>query len=175
MWSNMKATQDILDQRVMQQHDLEMEELFFERILALTDEVMEYAKTTKCFKYWSVKDPDPVQVRLEEFVDGIHFYLSFFNQFGISPTEIKAAESAAPSTFAMNKKEHITNHITRALQELMLLHDPLQGDEQRNKLLLMSFADFWAAGKHDDFTSKEIETAYYLKNQKNHKRQSSGY
>jgi dimeric dUTPase (all-alpha-NTP-PPase superfamily) len=175
MWSNMKATQEILDNRVIEQHDLDMEELFFERILALTDEVMEYAKTTKCFKYWSLKDPDPVQVRLEEFVDGIHFYLHFFNSFEIGPDEIKAAEGSAPSTFGMTKKELITNHITRALQGLMLLHDPLQGDEERRKILLMSFADFWAAGKHDDFERKEIETAYYLKNQKNHQRQNDGY
>jgi dimeric dUTPase (all-alpha-NTP-PPase superfamily) len=175
MWSNMKATQEILDSRVIETHDLEMEELFEERILALTDEVMEYAKATKCFKYWSLKDPDPTYVRLEEFVDGIHFYLSFFNYYEITPEQIKAAEILTAEIKGLSLKEGITYHITRALQHLMILLHPLSDDKGKSEQLRLSFAHFWAAGILDGFDHHSIELAYYAKNKKNHERQSSGY
>lgn len=175
MWSNLKATQEILDDRVVQEHDLELEEIFQERILALTDEIMEYAKTTKCFKFWSLKDPEADHIRLEEFVDGIHFYLSLFNYYDVAPYRIKAAEILAPSQKGLSKKEGITNHITQALRHLMQLHDPLQEDHQRAEQLRLSFAHFWSAGMLDGFGHHTIEKAYYIKNQTNHKRQSSGY
>ena len=31
---------------------------------------------TRCFKYWSTKGPSPKDVILEEYVDGLHFFLS---------------------------------------------------------------------------------------------------
>lgn len=169
MWSNMKATQQILDDRVIQEHDLELEELFEERILALTDEIMEYANTTKCFKYWSLKDPESEDVRLEEFADGIHFFLQWFNYYEITPDQIRESEILAQATGG------ITYHITKALEHLMQLLDPYQDDEQRAAFIRLSFAHFWAAGRLDGFDHQMIEKAYYMKNQKNHQRQDSGY
>jgi dimeric dUTPase (all-alpha-NTP-PPase superfamily) len=177
MWENMMATQEILDQRIIQEKGLKIEDLQEERILALLDEVMEYAKETKCFKYWSEKDPAPDQVRLEEFVDGLHFYLSFFNTFNISADEVRShADHFKNMGRVIDKKVRITTHIFRATNYGLYIADSLNINEMEQKVhLMMSFAHFMAAGKADGFTLDRIEKAYYIKNQTNHKRQDDHY
>lgn len=168
------ATQQILDQRIWDQHNLETDEIFEERILALTDEIMEYAKTTKCFKYWSLKGPDPDHIRLEEFVDGIHFYMSLANTMEITPEEMNGPRSI-PVIRGLPLNESLVYHITRALKGVTDLICPNLMDYEAKEILLDSFAHFWAAGIKDGFTARDVESAYYLKNKKNHERQDTGY
>src|SRR3954469_23285631 len=65
-----------LDRYIEENHQLENEDLFNRKVLALLVEIGELANETRCFKFWSVKPPSDKQVILEEFVDGVHFILS---------------------------------------------------------------------------------------------------
>lgn len=175
MWSNMMANQKLLDQRIWEQHGVKEHLIFEERVLALTDELMEYAKSTKCFKYWSTKEADPDHVRLEEFVDAIHFYMSLANTYGVTPEWFKEYEETAPKVKNNDKKKVITHHITKALRWIHLLNGTYAEEDEKAELLMMSFSHFWRAGQADGFDRKMIETAYYLKLQKNYKRQEESY
>lgn len=191
MWGNLMATQQLFDNKVSQVHRVVMDSgiVHNQQIMALRDEVMEYAKATKCFKYWSLKDPDPIQVRIEEFADGLHFYLQQALRLGLNPQDLldesnqgkKAAKYFGKNT---NKKEVLTLFLSRAMDHLKTpasyeeFHDPF---EERSEIELMrkdikiSFQFFMAAGYSDGFTDQEIETAYYLKNAINQDRLKSGY
>src|SRR3982750_1200275 len=71
--------QEILDQRIMEEHGLEGKDLEDNKILALLVEICELANETRCFKHWSTKGPSKQSVLLEEYVDSLHFFLSIAN------------------------------------------------------------------------------------------------
>lgn len=172
MWGNMMATQKLLDDRIVMEHGIKFKQQKEERILALIDELMEFAKETRCFKYWSKKDPAHETVRLEEFVDGIHFYLSKFNELYGDPHEMIEAAAAA-KIHKGDLRKAITHHITLAIQYLIQSKDRHGADERMQ--LLHSFSHFMAAGRLNGFSDLDIEKMYYIKNRKNHSRQDSGY
>lgn len=62
-----------------------------DRILALFTEVGEFANTTRCFKYWSVKGMDSREKMLNEYVDILHFYLSIGNTMRFTALEVETA------------------------------------------------------------------------------------
>lgn len=170
MWGNMMATQKMTDERFYKVKNVDPLEIQDEMQLALLDEVMEYAKAAKCFKYWSLKDPDPKEVRLEEFVDAIHFFLQQSNIKGIDPNTLVdlADEGEDVAAYYMNvlyphmsEKQILTKLIKNTIIDL---------DD-----FTVSFVYFMAAGKVDGFTLGEIEKAYYQKNKINQERINSGY
>ena len=68
--------QQALDQHIEEKHELQNEDLFARKVLALLVELGELANETRCFKFWSIKPSSEKSVILEEYVDGIHFILS---------------------------------------------------------------------------------------------------
>src|SRR5690625_3724076 len=65
-----------LDEHIKQKHGLTHKNLLEEKHLALIVELGELANETRCFKYWSTKDPSERASILEEYVDGVYFILS---------------------------------------------------------------------------------------------------
>lgn len=176
MWENLKVTQKILTDRILDQHNLDPAEIVEERQLAIIDEILEYAKSTRCFKVWSKRDPDPIQTRLEEFADGLHLYLEWFNEFEVTGQEIESLCLNRIDTKSLTpKNEQITWMLNKAIRCLYKAWDPLEYPQIKRGFILESFSCFWAAGAVDGLTSADIEKAYYLKNQKNHQRQKEGY
>lgn len=175
MWGNMQATQKMFDDKLIAHHELSYEAIRTDEIIALKAEIMEYADETKCFKYWSLKDPSPKHIRLEEFVDGIHFYLSFSHQFYINPDELASAENTVPSLYGISGRSKKNPH---TVKEVISYHldqaSYIRSNASKNDILL-SFGHFMNAGRADGFTDDDIEKAYYMKNRVNHQRQSSGY
>ncbi len=51
------ALQKELDLKIVSQHNLQAENLLQKKILALQVEIGELANETRCFKYWSDKEP----------------------------------------------------------------------------------------------------------------------
>lgn len=198
MWGNLMATQDLLDRKIKKDHSIEFENVLRERYMATLDELMEYAKETKCFKYWSLKKASRKAVRLEEFIDGIHFYLSKANEFHLNPHDLVQAweNSSEIATYRDykkgDKKGRITTHVSSAIMYLteMLkaelaysyrkndtVHIDIRNEQDSNRkmYLISSFEYFLAAGRIDGFTDADIERAYYLKNAENLRRQKTGY
>ena len=79
--------QQALDQHIEEKHELQHEDLFNRKVLALLVELGELANETRCFKFWSIKPSSEKSVVLEEFVDGIHFILSLGIECGFQNLE----------------------------------------------------------------------------------------
>lgn len=65
-----------LDSRIASEHHVTYENTREKRIMALIVEIGELANTTRCFKYWSNKGMEAKEVILDEYADGLHFFLS---------------------------------------------------------------------------------------------------
>ena len=74
--TNLYQKQAELDARIAENHNVSYETTRERRILALLVEIGEFANATRCFKYWSNKPSEAQDIVLDEYVDGLHFFLS---------------------------------------------------------------------------------------------------
>lgn len=169
MWSNMQATQKILDERITQEMLLDPRSQGFRdnMVLALRVELAEYANETRCFKQWSRKDPAGEEIRLEEAVDALHFYLHLANEMNINLDNYRN-ELQEPSYRKETKRMTITWYINQA-------YDSLHSRNMTDHDLINSLYCFLIAARVDGFTFQIMEKAYYMKNKINHQRQTDGY
>lgn len=150
-----------LDSKIEEQHGLKKEELFDRKVLALQVEIGELANETRCFKFWSLKPSSPKEVILEEYVDGLHFILSLGLTLNYS-MDIETEASA--------KMGSVTEQFLVVYQLISQFRE--SRDEDTYQIL---FASFIHLGELLHFEWKEIEQAYYKKNEVNHERQQTGY
>lgn len=179
-------TQKKLDERILERFpDLQDVDLLDKKILALLVELGELAQNWRGFKFWS-EDQEPITKKLventneygvvfssyyknpllEEYCDCLHFILSIGNDI-----KINAKQAFLPS----GTKQIITlfAKINRYVSELWWqCHD--NGEEKTVKWLF-AFSNLLRLGEQLGFTWKQIEQAYYHKNETNHKRQENGY
>lgn len=151
-----------LDQHIETQHNLQQEDLFDRKILALLVELGELANETRCFKFWSVKPASPKEVILEEFVDGIHFILSLGIERGFESVELPTV---------INPIEDTLNQQFLALYQ----HISLLQKEQTFEAYQNVFIQFFGLALLFGFKQDEIEEAYIRKNEVNYERQQKGY
>ncbi|WP_246941060.1 dUTP diphosphatase [Bacillus pinisoli] len=155
--------QQILDERIQRDHQLENEDLFERKVLALLVELGELANETRCFKFWSKKPSSSQDVILEEFVDGVHFILSLGIELKVHH-EINHVDVVAASHQDVNK---LFTDVYRVI--LSLKENPTK------ELYLQLLSVYWGLGQALSFNPEEIEKAYLEKNLINHERQNSGY
>ncbi|WMJ80146.1 dUTP diphosphatase [Clostridium sp. MB40-C1] len=149
-----------LDQRINTEKNLQNKSLFSKKVLALQVEVSELANETRCFKFWSNKGPSEKDVILEEYVDCLHFILSLGLEKNYENLEL------------IIRHEH--HDLTEAFLNIYIdINDFVVCTSKDNYKTL--FEDFLSLGRTLNFSSDEIETAYYKKNNLNHKRQDTGY
>ena len=95
------SLQKDLDAEIAEKHSVTYESTFQRRLLAFLVEVGEFANETRCFKYWSYKEPSPLEVVLEEYVDGLHFLLSLGIPLGVSSYTVKLEKKKGDLTSAL--------------------------------------------------------------------------
>ena len=150
-----------LDTRIFKLHKISREGSRRARILALLVELAEMANETRCFKYWSLREPSEKAIILEEFGDGIHFLLSLGIDLNDNHTAIEADGS---------KPENLIEAILSVFEKVNQLQV-----EFTQKQYLEAFSAYLTVAKQLGFTANEIRDYYLLKNQKNHDRLSSNY
>ncbi|MBM4762508.1 dUTP diphosphatase [Bacillus sp. B15-48] len=152
--------QSNLDAHIEEKHDLQEEDLFDRKLLALLVELGELANETRCFKFWSLKAPSEKKIILEEFVDGIHFILSIGNEVGFMyrQTEVEIPECTASEQFL-----EVYEAISR------FRHSRSETDYR------VMFQTYLALASLLGLSSSEIEKAYMEKNEVNFDRQEKGY
>ncbi|MCV9885158.1 dUTP diphosphatase [Metabacillus halosaccharovorans] len=153
--------QQELDAKIQAQHNLENENLVDRKILALLVEIGELANETRCFKFWSLKPPAHTDIILEEYVDGIHFILSLGLELNIDISiHFEDRESSATLT-----------------EQFLIVYEKVSAFKHDSSLSTYKnmFEEYLLLGKLLGFTSLQIEKAYILKNEVNHKRQQQGY
>ncbi len=154
--------QKALDMHIEKKHQLEDEDLFDRKIMALLVEIGELANETRCFKFWSVKPSSEKKVILEEFVDGVHFILSLGLECGFEESEIVLPEPAA----SVNITEQFL-HVYRtagSFQKSKSIADYVTLFESYMKLAASLGIDY-----------EEMEQAYFHKNEVNYQRQQNNY
>ena len=157
---NLFSAQNELDQHIEEQHPRkEGESRQNEKVLALLVEIGELANETRCFKFWSHKPASPKGIVLEEFVDGLHFIISY----GL---EMKVEEVAITPI----KKDSLIEQfidLYNAVTILKVNYSPRAYNQV--------FSAFIGLGEMLGFTWDEIEKGYFAKNTINHARQESWY
>ncbi|MFC5735305.1 dUTP diphosphatase [Cytobacillus gottheilii] len=150
-----------LDAHIETKHELNNENLFDRKVLALLVELGELANETRCFKFWSVKPAAAQETILEEYVDGVHFILSL----GI---ELQF-EAAAPVIEAADQND--INEQFLAVFEQIHQFRAEKTRESYEKLFLV----YLQLGQLLGFSAADIEQAYFEKNEVNYKRQKENY
>jgi dimeric dUTPase (all-alpha-NTP-PPase superfamily) len=150
-----------LDQKIMNTHQLQDKDLVPSKILALQVELGELANETRCFKFWSLKEPSPRKIISEEYVDGLHFILSI----GLD----KEYKDEVKVTINEQQKTQL-----EAFAQIFDLISAYSNDQSlaQYQALFQAFVDL---GQVLGFSWSEIEQAYLEKNQVNHARQQQGY
>ncbi|MDF2535041.1 MAG: dUTPase [Bacillales bacterium] len=154
--------QNELDSRIEKLHNLDSNELFSKKLLALLVELGELANETRCFKFWSLKAPSEKAVILDEFADGLHFILSL----GILLKAENQIDLKAELT-------QIVEPTTQFIKVYQLITE-LNSDRTLEKMNEV-FMTYLELGNLLGFSKEDIENAYFKKNEVNHKRQDSGY
>lgn len=152
-----KAQAD-LDKHISEEKDIKHADFIKEKAIALCVEFGEMLNERPfIFKYWSIKQGDR-GLALREYVDGIHFLLSYGNaiEFDFSKYEYKRPEE-------MDQRDIILG--------LFSIFSNLPYIKQFEEALTY----YLMLGENLNFTAEEIETAYHEKNRINHKRQDNSY
>ena len=149
-----------LDQRIADNHHVSYETTRERRILALFVEIGEFANTTRCFKYWSNKPSEAQDIVFDEYVDGLHFFLSL----GI---DIKVTKKS------YNRTKHADN-LTKQILEVYRLA-ALFYKNQDEKSYIKAFQAFINITSLLKVRWSTIEKAYYKKLGENYSRQDNNY
>ncbi len=149
-----------LDARIAENHNVSYETTRERRILALLVEIGEFANATRCFKYWSNKPSEAQDIVLDEYVDGLHFFLSL----GI---DIKVSKKT------YNHTKHADN-LTKQILETFRLAS-LFYKNQDEKSYIKAFQAFINITILLKVRWSTIEKAYYKKLGENYHRQDTNY
>ncbi|WP_112181574.1 MULTISPECIES: dUTP diphosphatase [Paraliobacillus] len=159
-WQKLFTMQEQLDTYIQTNHQINANDLFDKKVLALLVEVGELANETRCFKFWSTKAPSERSVILEEYVDGIHFILSIGIDLGYTKETFEVEPIKGDATVLFNL---VYEKINQLKKDPTMLH---------YKAL---FATFLRLGEVLDFQEQDIQQAYFEKNKVNFTRQDANY
>ena len=161
-WDTLFSMQQQLDKYILDNQQLRTHHVFNEKYLALLVELGELANETRCFKFWSEKGKSEKAVILEEYVDNIHFLLSLGLEKGHTFSEIEVApiEKDLEETAAFN--------------HLYTLCVTFYSEQSRANYLAL-FEAYLQLGELLGFSERDLQQAYYDKNEVNYERQQTGY
>ncbi len=158
--TDLYALQANLDTEICQKHDVTYATTRTRRLLALLVEIGELINSTRCFKYWSNKGSESKERVLDEYSDGVHFFLSLGIDIGVKSYHI---------SYSKDKEE--VNEAFLHLYHLVLTFLK----KQNEKTYVRAFSCFLSLIYPLGFTMDELLDAYLKKMQVNHQRQDSDY
>lgn len=158
--SELFKAQARLDETIAKNHNVSYATTRSPRTLALLVEIGEFANTTRCFKYWSNKGSEAKDVMLDEYADGLHFFLSL----GI---DIKTTKEV----YEISKPD---NNLTDQFHLVYRLIADFKDDASEVNYI-KAFSSFLNILPLIGYTWKDLEEAYYKKLGTNYVRQETNY
>ena len=158
--SELFKAQARLDETIAKNHNVSYATTRSPRTLALLVEIGEFANTTRCFKYWSNKGSEAKDVVLDEYADGLHFFLSL----GI---DIKTTKEV----YEISKPD---NNLTDQFHLVYRLIADFKDDASEVNYI-KAFSSFLNILPLIGYTWKDLEEAYYKKLGTNYVRQETNY
>ena len=149
-----------LDATIAENHHISYETTRHRRIMACLVEIGELANATRCFKYWSNKGKESDEIVLDEFADGLHFFLSL----GV---DIKTSKK----TYGLTKREE------NLTDQFLLIYHRLDEfrKKQDDRSYIKAFQAFLNLLPLLGYKWKQLEEAYYKKLGVNYNRQETNY
>lgn len=166
----MFEAQSRFDNSLIKNKKLEERNLFNNKVLAAIIELSECANEIRFFKYWSNKGPSPKEVILEEYVDCFHFVLSMGNDL--------------KEDYIMERDYRPRLSYADLTDDFLLIHSSIinfsgavtMKEKRIVEIYYIEIVEYLLGVAYKmGFTEKEIEMAYYKKNDINFKRQATGY
>ncbi len=149
-----------LDATIATNHHVSYETTRSRRTLALIVEIGEFANTTRCFKYWSNKGAEEKAIVLDEYADGLHFFLSL----GIDiKTQKEVYEISKPDN-DLTEQFHLIYHLICNFK-----------DVASEENYIKAFSSFLNCLPLIGYSWKDLEEAYYKKLGTNYVRQETNY
>ena len=152
--------QEKLDTTIAENHGISYKTTRHRRLMACLVEIGELANATRCFKYWSNKGPEADDIVLDEYADGLHFFLSLGIDIGTS-----------------KRSYNITKHEDNLTDQFLMVYHRL--DEFRKKQddssYIKAFQAFLNLLPLLGYKWKQLEAAYYKKLGVNYNRQETNY
>ena len=149
-----------LDATIAENHGISYKTTRHRRLMACLVEIGELANATRCFKYWSNKGPEADDIVLDEYADGLHFFLSLGIDIGTS-----------------KRSYNITKHEDNLTDHFLMVYHRL--DEFRKKQddssYIKAFQSFLNLLPLLGYKWKQLEAAYYKKLGVNYNRQETNY
>ncbi|MGE7750812.1 dUTP diphosphatase [Lysinibacillus fusiformis] len=149
-----------LDDFIEQTQNIQ-QNVFQEKGLALMVELAELANETRCFKFWSTKEPSAREVILEEYVDSIHFILSLGLLKNYTTIE---------KWPVIEEQRHLTATFLETQGAILAFIQ--QPTEDR---YLAIWQCYGLLAYNLGFTFEDVVRAYIEKNEENYNRQRTGY
>ena len=149
-----------LDQRIADNHHITYQTTRERRILALLVEIGEFANATRCFKYWSNKASESQDIVLDEYVDGLHFFLSLGIDINVTKKNYRYTKKA----------DNLTNQVLETYRLAALFYK-----KQDEKSYIKAFQAFINIVPLLKVRWSTIEKAYYKKLGENYSRQDNNY
>ncbi|HPS18980.1 MAG TPA: dUTP diphosphatase [Bacilli bacterium] len=160
MLAELFAAQRKLDEEIAVNHGISYATTREKRTLALLVEVGELANATRCFKYWSNKNGESRERILDEYADGLHFFLSL----GIDINSKKACYN-------------LTKHKDNLSEQFLLIYQNISRFMKKSDDLSYqrAFQSFLNLIPLLGFRFSTIEKAYFKKLGENYQRQAHNY
>lgn len=149
-----------LDETIAKNHDISYANTRDRRIMALLVEIGELANSTRCFKYWSNKPSESDERVLDEYADGLHFFLSLGVDLSTSKKEYDFTEIIVDKTLALHEVYHRIDVFYK---------------EQNDENYILAFQSFLNLIKSLGYSWEEAREAYYKKLGENYHRQETNY
>lgn len=149
-----------LDEEIACIHHVTYKSTHHKRSLALLVEVGELANATRCFKYWSNKKSEPLVKVLDEFADGLHFFLSLGIDIGVSSYIVGYDD------YHLDASEHF-NLVYKLISNFI--------ESGKEKDYKEAFKAFLSLIYPLNIDIEQVIVAYYLKLKENHNRQANNY
>lgn len=160
--------QEILNKRIIAEHNLKGKPLLKYTLLSFLVEVAEMCNEEKSFKFWKRKPYSKDTNRiLEEYIDGFHFLLSM----GLQHRFQEQANYLINEPLYIDMPEDLHNQILDIFSIASNFSPIKISFEEYHEL----FYNYMNLGRLLGFEEEEIEKMYVQKNQVNHERQSNKY
>ena len=149
-----------LDETIAKNHHVSYETTRSPRTLALLVEIGEFANTTRSFKYWSNKGMEEKDVVLDEYADGLHFFLSL----GIDIKSSKEVYEISKPLINLTDQFHTVYRLICNFK-----------DDPSEENYILAFSSFLNILPLIGYTWRDLEEAYYKKLGTNYVRQETNY
>ena len=149
-----------LDATIAKNHNVSYGTTRHRRLMACYVEIGELANATRCFKYWSNKGCEAEEIVLDEYADGLHFFLSL----GI---DIKTSKRSYNTT---KHADNLTDQFLEIYHRLDVFYK-----KQDDASFIKAFQAFLNLLPLLGFRWKKLHDAYYKKLGVNYNRQATNY